>query len=714
MEHYPLPRVLRHPIPFLTHNDILRIGNEPYVPAGRRLDGYDFVHEEHPDRTIFLRHDDINERLDNETARIEYGGNKPEVQFLTLLFNGKKFDEFSTKVQRIGRLRERLFQRYDEECLIVGHISRSSDTFQTWIDPRWKKLLGPVRSDSVNNITAPSVWTFNRLYREWLKYGRNILAILPRHTGPGQKTLTFTAESLNFAILEARNFMSRLRPKKKEVFDGYRAAAHKENELREAEGRLQFHVYKETRFYEIIDSFPAFDVKEAREGLEAALKYFAPNLRSHDETLLGQRIEIDELKTDMMTVFAMAGLLDIVAVEKRAVLKKIRLWIVVVVDVATRYVLAAKVARSPNAQAALDTLRLVMSDKTHISDYVGAKIPWIGKVKPSGTAYMDHGSAFLADETVDAFGALGIEVTRPQTGNAKKRPHIESLFHTIGPMFTQFFDGRTFRSIAEKGDYDPKAHASLAAGEFDEIIIHGLCDYYNVKGHSALGGRSPHNALVDAVEGYGWMRPPHRMDLIRAFGKPAKATIGRYGIVKYGIPYNNEWLVEQHMERGQKPFEIISDLGYLNSILVKGSDGGWAEVENTIDLPPDLTEREWAEARKEDLAQNRRETEENYVAIRDFILRNRENGKAATLRAGLDPVVPSAAKIEKQRKELYRDFVATASPGAPIKPDVPVLPPPDDLRGGTVGRARPSELEPAPMPVPKTSKFNRSNWDDER
>ncbi|MDH6231608.1 putative transposase [Mesorhizobium soli] len=645
------------------------------------------------------------------TYHATYGGNRPEVQFLELLFNGRTFAEFCEKVRRIARLREQLFLRYDEECLIGGHHPRSSKTFQTWIAPQWKKLLGPARSDTVNNITAPSVSTFNRLYRRWLKYDRNILAILPRYTGPGQKTPTFTAESLNFAVIEARNFMSRLKPRKKDVFEGYRAALHKANELRKSEKKLQYQEFKKTKFYEIIDSFPAFDVMLAREGLTAALKHFAPNLRSHDEILLGQRIEIDELKTDLEAVWAMVGMLDTITAEQRAILKKIRLWIVMVVDVATRYPLAAKAAPSPNAQAALDTLRLVMSDKTHISDYVGAQIPWIGKVKPSGTAYMDNGSAFLAEETADAFRALRIEVTRPKTGEPKKRPHIESVFHTIGPMFTQFFDGRTFRSIAEKGDYDPKAHASLAAAEFAEIIIHGICDYYNVKGHSALGGRSPHNALVDAVEGYGWMRPPHRMDLIRAFGKPDKATIGRYGIVKYGIPYNNEWLVEQHMERGQKPFDIISDLGYLNSILVKGSDGGWAEVENTIDLPPDLTEREWAEARKEDLAQNRRETEENYVAMRDFILLNRENGKAATLRAGLDPVVPSAAKIEKQRKELYRNFIVAPSSGATIKPDVPLLPPPDDLRGGTVGRS--TELKPAPTPAPKTSKFDRAKRDDD-
>ncbi|WP_160320224.1 hypothetical protein, partial [Rhizobium ecuadorense] len=70
------------------------------------------------------------------------------------------------------------------------------------------------------------------------------------------------------------------------VYEGYKAAVHKENEARKAAGKLQFHTFGKTKFYEIIESFAAFDVMAQREGPEAARKHFAPNLRMHDETLL--------------------------------------------------------------------------------------------------------------------------------------------------------------------------------------------------------------------------------------------------------------------------------------------------------------------------------------------------------------------------------------------------------------------------------------------
>ncbi|MGR9148085.1 DDE-type integrase/transposase/recombinase [Rhizobium leguminosarum] len=675
------------------------------------MTGYDFVHHTHPDRVLPLTFAEINARLDADAARLEYGAFDPATQFLHLLFNGKQFHEFDEQTKRIANNRERLFRQYEEECRLKGNIPRSSETFQSWIDPAWLAICGRVRSDQASAIASPSVSTFNRLYKEWMKYDRNILAIVPRHNGPGSRTLDYSAESLSFAVSMSRNYMSRLKPTPAEVYADYEALLSQKNEQLQAEGKLTLHKFGRTKFSEMINALPAFDAMAEREGFEAAYKHFAPVLRSYDVTLPGERVELDEMKTDLSVICAMAGMLEGLDMEKIETLKKIRVWLVVAIDVATRYPLAAKVARTPNRQACLDVVRMMMTDKSEISALVGAQIPWVGHIKPR-TIYTDHGSAFIADETTEALKAIGIEMTRPETGKAKGRPHIESLFHIIGPLFARFYDGRTFRSIKEKGDYDPSKHASLAASEFSEIINLGISDLYAIRPHGALGGDSPHNVWVDAVQGMGWIRPPHRADLIRAFGKKDTATIGRYGIVKYGIPYSSAWLEDEHMERGQKKINVIFDYGYVNSILVETRDGGWMEVENRVDLPANLSEQEWTEARKEVRAENKKRTENDYPAMRAAILRNRENGKAATLRAGLDPVEGSPAKIEKQRAELFRGFVAAAPTGTSIPADTPVLPPPDDLRAGTVDRPRPAELEPTPMPVHKTSKFDR-NWDDD-
>ncbi|QFY62695.1 transposase family protein (plasmid) [Rhizobium grahamii] len=712
MEHYPLPaKVLRHPIPILTSIDRVWFGSEPYVPGKRTLTGYTFVHHIHPDRVLPLTFAEINSRLDTGSGRLEYGAFSETKQFLHTLFNGKNFHEFDEAVKGIAMQRERLFRKYEEEVLRNGKVPRSSATFQAWIDAAWLAIRGRTRSDQ-SSINPPSVSTFNRRYKEWVKYERNILAIVPRHRGPGNRTLDFTAESLSFAVSMAQGYMSRLKPTPTQVYEDYEALLSKKNEQLLSEGKLTFHKFGKTKFFELIDALPAFDVMAERHGIDAAIKHFAPVLRSFDPTTLGERVEIDELKTDLSVVFALAGMLEGLDSDKIETLKKIRVWLVVAIEVTTRYVLAAKVATSANTQACLDMVRMIMTDKSELSELVGAQTPWLGHIKPT-TLYADWGSAFIGDETHESLKALGIEITHPEPGKAKGRPHIESLFHTIGPLFTRFFDGRTFRSIKEKGDYDPKHHASLAASEFSEIIAYGISDMYNIRPHGALGGDSPHNVWVDTVEGMGWLRPPHAADQILAFGKKMTGTIGRYGIIKYGIPYSNDWLEDEHMHRGQRPINVIFDFGYVNSILVETRDGGWREIENKIDLPANLTEAEWTEARREVLAEKRERTKNSYPAMRDAIIRNRENGKAATLRAGLDPVAASPARLEKQRAELFRGFVASPPTGTPIPADTPVLPPPDNLRAGTVARPRPPELEPTPMPVRKSSKFNRKRDDDQ-
>ncbi|MBO9198131.1 transposase family protein [Rhizobium sp. 16-449-1b] len=709
MDNYLQPaRKPKYPITRLSPEDRLWLHKEPYV-ATRIRHGFELVHVKQPNRTMEITFKALHERLEADEARIERGGALAKVEYLTMVHEGKQLKDFPKRVQDVALLRVALFETYEKECLIEGHIPRTTDTFRDdWIVPAWVKIIGRVRSDQ-RTLVPPSASTFNRLYPEWKAYDRNILAIVPRYRGPGSRTIDQFAESLSFMVSEARNYISEDKPEKYLVYGWYKAAVSLENEHRAAENRVELHLFKRTKFYEVIDSFPAYDVMSVRDGEDAARKFFAPNLRIFGTVLPGERIEIDEWKTDMMTVWATAGMLESCTKEQKKILKKIRLWICVAVDVATRYILAIKVTKNPNAQACLDALRMIMSDKTHISMTAGAKTDWTGRVSPMNL-YWDHGSAFIDEEVVLTAQSLGIHGTRPETGKPKGRPHIESLFHTIGPLFTHFFSGRTFRNIVEKGDYDPKLHASLACSEFAEIMIAGACDYYHNQAHGSLGGASPHNAWLDATEHYDWRRPPHRVDLIRAFGTRETATIGRYGIVKLGIPYDNTELTEEHMDVGQQDVKIIYDYGYLNSLLVQGTDGGWFEVENKIDLPEDMTEVEWTQSRKEYVAEHRVETEQSYLIQREYILKNRANGIAATLRAGLEPVGPSPAKLEKMRNKLFRNYVAAAPSGTPMH-DTPVLPPPDPLRGGTVGR--PTQPQPTTERIDApASDFERTNWDE--
>lgn len=96
--------------------------------------------------------------------------------------------------------------------------------------------------------------------------------------------------------------------------------------------------------------------------------------------------------------------------------------------------------------------------------------------------------------------AAGVTLNRPKAGRPDARPFIESLFHSIGPLIAAYFEGRTFGSVAEKGDYNPEHHISLQVDEVIQLFTFAICDIYHNKPHSGLGGASPHNAWVRAVQ----------------------------------------------------------------------------------------------------------------------------------------------------------------------------------------------------------------------
>ncbi|MEH2698494.1 DDE-type integrase/transposase/recombinase [Rhizobium leguminosarum bv. viciae] len=704
------PKPLKNPIADITRMDRFMVEDEPWLLSSKIPGGLSFRHADEPWREpLELTHDQIWRYIQSGKAWIDEGAQNPNVQALNIRFGGRQFDDFDTDAKNRANIRKAIFEIYEEQCLTLGKISRSGPDFQDWIDENWHLVSKRVRCDVIVAESGKlTVSTFNRRFREFKASGRNMLSLIPKHTGPGKKTALWTPEAYDFALQCAREYMSRLKPTKALIFQEYKAQLEVANRGLPEEDQL--YQISRTKFDDIIASFPAFDVMAAREGEEYALRHFSPNLRSYNVVLPGKRVEIDEWKGDLFTFFAKAGALEGVTPQQRAKLRKIRLWLVFAIDAATRYVLAVKVAQAPNTDAALGMLRMIMTDKTAISEIAGAQNPWIAVCKPKLIA-SDHGSALTSDEVVNALNSLNIAATRPPAGQPKKRPFIESLFHTIGPFLTRFFDGQTFRNIWEKGDYDPKAHASLAASEFNEIVVQTINDYYHLRRHGSLGGQCPHDAWVDAVETYNVTPAPPPKKMLQAFGKVYTAPITSYGIVKHGVPYMDERLAEEALDR--RTFEFKFDETYINEILVKTEDGGWFAVPNTIDLVEDLTLAEWDEANKEFLAENGARTDRHTSTVHSFILRNRENGKAATLRAGLDPAVPSAAKLAKMRKKIYTGVAPGRTTGLPVGSKAPVQLPPDELRGGVVGRVRPAELQPAPTPrTPSASNFSRSKWDD--
>ncbi|AUW43962.1 DDE-type integrase/transposase/recombinase [Rhizobium leguminosarum] len=713
----PVPaRIFQHAHIHLSCDDRFSYKNANFIPIHRDKDGWRFRSEDDFKHEIFLPHHEVYWKLASNEASITYNWHHTEVSKLRLLFGDRVFSDFSEKKQKQALFYEKLVLRYDDEVEALGHKPRWSEYelaeklrhYTNLIDDEANaaaqqaagadieeseegsaksKKPRKKRSDqtvTVQRSSAPTVKTFWRKHKLYHECGMDVLALVHRHHGPGPKLHAFDKEAVLFAYTEARNFLDRLKPKYAKVYAGYIAKLKKHNK---GKATPLAHVSRK-KFVAMIKRFDAYEVTAARYGEAYAIKKFQRIARSYDIIRPGQRVEMDHFKVDLMSLLVETGLWMGLPEAMQKVIEDRRIHFVGIIDVATRYVLALKASLNPKAASAKAALRMMMTDKTALSDYVGSKTPWIGKLFPTAV-YSDNGSEFISEQTQSVFRNSGMTNLRPKAGAPKRRPFIESLFHTIGPMITAYFDGRTFSSVEEKGDYDPVLNSTLAVEELIKIFIFAICDVYHRKPHSGLGGNSPHNAWVQAIQDYDVRHPPGDAQMINIFGERFTRTMGDHGVTFMGLTFNSDRLHDLRTTLGEVEINIKVDYEFAYCILAQGPDG-WFPVPNTSGLDRNVTVWEWIEVRKQRLAVNEMYAKEGMDIYYDGLNRLRSIGLAATLRANIGPRAPTQADMEAIDRELFGKWVVTPVQANPVlQPEILLAD--DPLRRGSV----------EPMPPPR-------------
>jgi len=648
-------------------------------------DGYE-LRDEATGMTVFRTHKEMYDALDSGVASIDYCFHNVQMAKLRVLFGDKTLADFSPVKQARALYIEKQIVLWDQLCKKLGKNPRlPKGKMEAWLAAARKRIvaeqLEEIEKTGGQLFTFPvqSVKTFQRNYKKYHAANEEVLALVLRHHGPGERLFKNDPESIDFAVKCARGYLSRLRPKYLQVYRDYQAKLKKEND----NGRALLQVSRK-KFMAIIGTFDEFEKVATRYSMEHAVRKFMKIKKKFDIRRPGERIEIDHMKIDIITLLSEIGALDMLpkwardAIEEAGVANK-RIYIVAAIDVATRYVLAFKATTNPKAASAVAALRMIMSHKRWISTYVGARTPWIGRLWPEAV-YTDNGTEFIADRTEQVYRAARVGYTRPAAGQPQRRPFIESLFHVIGPLLTQYFDGKTFANPLDKADYDPAVHVSVDVDEMIKVFLIALLDIYHNRPHSGLGGNTPHNAWVQATQEYEIKFPPSAAGMIRIFGVATKRVIQTDGIINYGITYNNDELQTLRRQQGQEEFDVMYDPECAEMVIVKGPDG-WFPVKNTIGLDDTVTLYEWTAARKQIRERNAENAAEGMDVMYDAMNRVRKIGEAATLRAGLSHVVPSDEDLEKLNAQVFGTWVASpVTVNHKLESDLVIAA--DPLRGG--------------------------------
>ncbi len=314
-----------------------------------------------------------------------------------------------------------------------------------------------------------------------------------------------------------------------------------------------------------------------RDGKEAARREWQPESGGIDVIRPLERIECDDHETDLQTLLVKIGIWKKLSKAERKKIKRIRLTITAMICVASRSIVALHVsAEPPSLKSAMTALEMSTRNKTEIAQRLGCQSPW-----PQGGTHefvaVDSAVYFAHRPYRVVLNDAGIEIFLPRAGDASWRGFIERWFQTFSHQMFNYFDGRTWGSIAEKGDYDAEAHANMIADQVAECMVRWCVDGYHNAPHSELNAATPLDTWFELARDHGVQPGPTGALRTHLFGTYVTRKASKKGYRVAGLYYQSKEL--QQIRRKNSKIPLVGrvnnhDLGAI-SILTQE---GWIEV----------------------------------------------------------------------------------------------------------------------------------------
>ncbi|CAN7390545.1 hypothetical protein LJR098_003329 [Rhizobium sp. LjRoot98] len=497
-----------------------------------------------------------------------------------------------------------------------------------------------------------SVGHFNKIYANYQQSGRKTAALVSKDQG-NKRVYYYDEASLKIWREEADLYAHSQRPKKKDKYEDLVARIRDENAARPDRNKLELCSYKV--FRRLINELGAYYVVCKRYSKAVADRKFKFDRGGFGLFRPGERVDIDEKVVDLMLLLQYAHIWETLSDDEKEKARRVRVWVIVAMDIATRYIFGMRFCMSPNAQATIDVIQMMMQDKSETSAYVGALSPWFGRCRPE-TICTDNGSGLVNEEVADVLVECEIPHIRPNADHPEARGHIESSFRSHRRI-VRHYQGRTFKDVLEKAGYDPVKTASLPLDLFEQEYTKAILDVYHNTPHEGLGGETPHNSLIRQTQTHK-MRPHIGPDILRhIFGMDDTRTLDGEGLRFLGVPYSSPELRMWMAQDGQVEVPIrvnkrdMASISYLR-------DGKWYIADNQIGLAPDISVAEWLVVWRRIGGDFKKGSEVAldlmYAGLRDL----RESGDAAAYRNPLGLRDLTAEKVrEAERALIYRSGI---------------------------------------------------------
>ena len=323
-----------------------------------------------------------------------------------------------------------------------------------------------------------------------------------------------------------------------------------------------------------------------------------------------ERVEIDEYTVDLSVLMNDAKLFDLLTASERRAIgldgSPLRVTLSAAIDVHTRCILAMQIVPDGTADPLLQTLEMIYTDKTEISDAIGCKFDWRESGAPEEVV-LDRGPKYVTAEAYAILATLGITNLGAPAGKPWLKPFIERIFKTIHTDFLARWSGRTFSNVVEKGENDPAARATLGLDNFLFWLVRWVVDAYHNHQHSALG-MTPRRAWDLAFKECE-PRSISSAEMRLAFGTRTSRKVGRKGVRIMHIDYQIDEVARSYLSKGLSEVEVLRWPGDIGTISIREGAGEWITVsaaderwigQSDLDLRAWLASRNYADPKAHD------------------------------------------------------------------------------------------------------------------
>jgi hypothetical protein len=407
--------------------------------------------------------------------------------------------------------------------------------------------------------------------------------------------------------------------------------------------------------------------------------------------------------------------------EEQSNVPRVRRWIVVAIDVASRIILGYALCRNPNQEASLKALRMCFMDKSPLFQKVGLtssgwshRAPIQLVVTDSGGEFGKH--PFGGSEFAAAVRRLGASLKSTVAGVPELRGVIERLFYTFDLKWARKHPGWTAANPQKRNDRKAHLEASLTDDELDRQVVRFIAEY-NASEHRGIDRYTPDGMWNKLIQnpGYDPTMMPMPKDLREACGFTKEATISEDGIRFENINYSSEFIRSQRMalgvdriDRGTGKVEIKVDPMDLGAISVV-VDGGFITVKAVDSAMIGMTLLDWRELCARRRADARADVQSHSNAREEA--RTSWEGEAAAIAksAGVDIRGKTISELSRAALELHMgkghheerfvgrdEYIDPISTGSPLAGEEDGPPPPSTPDPGKANAVDPNRVEPDP------------------